>query len=56
MKFSETALKENRFRILAKSQPENSKKLLAHADKLFEAKFDLLTKMAEMAPYVASDE
>ncbi len=56
MKFSESAMKENRFRILAKSQPENSKKLLDHADRLFAAKFDLLTKMAEMAPYVEATE
>ena len=51
MKFSEHALKENRFRILTKSQPENAKKLLDQADQFFAAKYDLLTKMAAMAPY-----
>jgi len=50
MKFSEHALKENRFRILTKSKPENAKKLLEQADKHFAAKFDLLTKLAEMEP------
>ncbi len=48
MKFSEHALKENRFRILTKSNPENAKALLAEADKLFAAKFDLLQKLADM--------
>ena len=50
MKFSEHALKENRFRILTKSKPENAKKLLEGADKHFAAKYDLLTKLAEMDP------
>ncbi len=50
MKFSETALKENRFRILTKTNPENSKKLLAEADKLFAAKYDLLQKLANLEP------
>lgn len=48
MKFSEHALKENRFRILTKSKPENAKELLDKADKFFAQKFELLTKMAEM--------
>ena len=50
MKFSEHALKENRFRVLTKSRPENSEKLLAEADKLFAAKYDLLQKLADLAP------
>jgi pyruvate-ferredoxin/flavodoxin oxidoreductase len=50
MSFSEHALKENRFRILTKSDPENSKRLLEKADKLVAAKFTLLKRMAEMAP------
>ncbi len=50
MKFSEHALKENRFRILTKSKPEHAQKLMAQADKHFAAKFDLLTKLAEMDP------
>jgi len=48
MSFSEHALKENRFRILTKSNPEASKRLLANADKLVAAKFDLLQKLADM--------
>jgi len=51
MKFSESALKENRFRILTKSNPANSKMLLEKADKFFAAKYDLLTKMAAMDIY-----
>jgi len=50
MKFSEHALKENRFRILTKSKPENAKRLLEGADKHFAAKYDLLTKLAAMDP------
>ena len=50
MKFSEHALKENRFRILTKTYPENSKKLLAQADKMVHAKFDLLEKLAGLEP------
>ncbi len=48
MSFSEHALKENRFRILTKSDPEASKRLLEKADKLVAAKFDLLQKLADM--------
>jgi len=51
MSFSESALKENRFRILTKSKPENSKRLLEKADKFFAAKYDLLTKLAGMDMY-----
>jgi pyruvate-ferredoxin/flavodoxin oxidoreductase len=50
MKFSEHALKENRFRILSKTRPEDSKRLLEMADKMVLAKFDLLTKLAAMEP------
>jgi pyruvate-ferredoxin/flavodoxin oxidoreductase len=50
MKFSEHALKENRFRILTKSKPENSERLMAEADKLFAAKYDLLQKLAALPP------
>jgi len=50
MKFSEHALKENRFRTLTESKPENSKRLLAEADRLVAAKFDLLQKLANMEP------
>jgi pyruvate-ferredoxin/flavodoxin oxidoreductase len=50
MKFSEHALKENRFRILTKTNPENSRKLLAEADKLVAAKYTLLERLAGMDP------
>ncbi len=50
MTFSEQALKENRFRVLQKSQPEQSKALMARADKQAVAKFDLLTKLAALEP------
>jgi pyruvate-ferredoxin/flavodoxin oxidoreductase len=48
MKFSEHALKENRFNVLAKSNPEQSKALLDKADQLVRAKFDLLQKLAAL--------
>jgi pyruvate-ferredoxin/flavodoxin oxidoreductase len=48
MKFSEHALKENRFRVLTKKNPEASKKLLDNADKFFAAKYDLLQKLADL--------
>jgi len=50
MKFSEHAMKENRFRILAKSSPDHAKRLLAEADKRVAAKFDLLQKLAGLEP------
>jgi len=50
MKFSEHALKENRFRMLTKSDPEGAKALLAEADKLVAAKWDLLEKLAGLEP------
>jgi pyruvate-ferredoxin/flavodoxin oxidoreductase len=52
MKFSEHALKENRFRILTKTDPENAKRLLAMADRQVQAKFALLQKLAAMEPCV----
>jgi len=45
--FSEHALKENRFRILLKSDPEASKALMAEADKVVTARFERLQKLAE---------
>ncbi len=47
MKFSEHALKENRFRVLTTTKPENSKELLATADRIVEERFAKLEKMAE---------
>ena len=57
MKFSEHAIKENRFRVLTKSKPENAKRLMEIADSMVAAKFDFLQKLAAMPPYVSdSDE
>ena len=50
MKFSEHALKENRFRILTKTNPANAKHLLAKADEMVVARFDLLQKLAALEP------
>jgi len=50
MKFSEHALKENRFRILLKGDPEASKRLMDQADRLVAAKYDLLKKLAALEP------
>jgi len=48
MKFSEHAMKENRFQILQKQNPDRAKMLMAEADKLFAAKYDLLQKLAAL--------
>ena len=50
MKFSEHAMKENRFRILTKSKPETAQRLMETADKRVAAKFDLLQKLAGLPP------
>jgi pyruvate-ferredoxin/flavodoxin oxidoreductase len=47
-KFSQFALKENRFRILTKSKPENARILLEKADKFVADKFEMLTKLSGM--------
>jgi pyruvate-ferredoxin/flavodoxin oxidoreductase len=47
MSFSEHALKENRFRILTKSNPEHAKALLDAADRIVAERFERLQKMAE---------
>ena len=46
MKFSEHAMKENRFRVLKQMNPEHADELMAKADKMVLAKYDLLTKLA----------
>jgi pyruvate-ferredoxin/flavodoxin oxidoreductase len=46
MKFSEHAMKENRFRLLTQTNPAHAGELMARADKLVLAKFDLLSKLA----------
>ncbi|MFO7535451.1 MAG: pyruvate:ferredoxin (flavodoxin) oxidoreductase [Kiritimatiellia bacterium] len=50
MKFSESAMKENRFRVLQQMNPETAANLMGQADKLFAAKYDLLTKLAALTP------
>ena len=50
MKFSETAQKENRFRILTKSRPDNAQRLMATADRLVAAKYALLQRLSELDP------
>ncbi len=48
LKFSEIAVKENRFRVLLQLNPENGKELLQEAEKQFNAKYDLLSKLAQI--------
>ncbi len=48
--FSEHALNENRFKVLTKTNPEASKSLMSFADKTVAARFDLLQKLANLAP------
>jgi pyruvate-ferredoxin/flavodoxin oxidoreductase len=50
MKFSEHAMKENRFRVLKQMNPEHAAKLMGIADKKVLAKYDMLQKLAAMAP------
>lgn len=50
MAFSEQAMKENRFRVLKKTQPEHSAALMANADKFAAARYDLLSKLAALEP------
>ncbi len=48
MKFSEHAMKENRFRVLKQVSPEQAERLMAEADRLVAARYDLLQKLAAM--------
>lgn len=50
MKYSESAMKENRFRVLTQTHPDNAKRLMEEADKLVAARFDLYQKLAELPP------
>jgi len=50
MKYSEAAMKENRFKILAKSNPESSKMLMDKADILVQSKWTLLQNLANLPP------
>ncbi len=56
MKFSESALKENRFRMLQAVNPAHAQQLMDTADKLFAAKYDLLTKLAALGPCVTENQ
>jgi pyruvate-ferredoxin/flavodoxin oxidoreductase len=56
MKFSEHAIKENRFRVLTKSKPENARRLMQMADSMVAAKFDFLQKLAQMPPYASGSD
>jgi hypothetical protein len=49
-KYSESVMKENRFRVLQKTHPENAAHLMGLADKLVAARFDLYQKLAGLAP------
>jgi pyruvate-ferredoxin/flavodoxin oxidoreductase len=46
MKFSDQAMKENRFRVLKQINPQAAELLMAQADKMVLAKYDLLQKLA----------
>jgi len=50
MKYSEAVMKENRFRVLTQTYPENAKRLMAEADKLVAARNDLYQKLAGLPP------
>ena len=50
MKYSEAVMKENRFRVLAQTYPDNAKRLMAEADKLVAARNDLYQKLAGLPP------
>ncbi|MDD5483905.1 MAG: pyruvate:ferredoxin (flavodoxin) oxidoreductase [Kiritimatiellae bacterium] len=54
MKYSEAVMKENRFRVLSQTYPDNAKRLMAEADKLVAARNDLYQKLAGLPP--CSDE
>jgi pyruvate-ferredoxin/flavodoxin oxidoreductase len=56
MKFSEHAMKENRFRILAAADPAHAKALMAAADKMVAARYDLLQKLAALPPCAPAAE
>jgi len=57
MPFSEHALKENRFKILLKSDPERAKRLFVEADRRVRQRFELLEKLAAaMQPPPSSDQ
>jgi pyruvate-ferredoxin/flavodoxin oxidoreductase len=46
--FDQFALSETRFRMLAKVNPERSKRLLAEAQRVVQAKFDMYQQLANL--------
>ncbi len=50
LKYSETVMKENRFRVLKQTHPQNAERLMADADKLVAARCDLYQKLAGLPP------
>jgi len=49
MKYSEQAMKENRFKVLSRTDPERAKMLLAKGDAFFEKKYKLLEDLAALS-------
>jgi pyruvate-ferredoxin/flavodoxin oxidoreductase len=49
MKFSVQAMKENRFKVLSRTDPERAKMLLEKGDDFFEQKYKLLENLAAMS-------
>ncbi len=49
-KYSESVMKENRFRVLQQTYPENAARLMRQADKLVAARCDLYQKLAGLPP------
>lgn len=50
LSFKETALSENRFKVLQKTDPETSDRMLAQAEALFKRKFKALETLANVPP------
>jgi pyruvate-ferredoxin/flavodoxin oxidoreductase len=50
VKYSEMAMKENRFRVLKQTNPEIAQRLMQEADKLVAARADLYQKLAGLPP------
>jgi pyruvate-ferredoxin/flavodoxin oxidoreductase len=51
MKYSEAAMKENRYRMLEKTNPKNVKSLMEEGDRLTSEKYNLYQKLADLEPY-----
>jgi hypothetical protein len=48
MRFSEHAMKENRFRVLKQTNPADAERLMAEADRLVAARYALYEKLAAL--------